>query len=61
MSLVAVVFGVVFVVNGITAISQKDLYDTPITATVVDVQEEWVTPADPNEADYLEKTAQGFI
>ena len=40
MSVAAVVFGVVFAVTGIKTISEKDLYDTQITATVVDVQEE---------------------
>jgi len=57
MSVAAVVFGVVFAVTGIKTISEKDLYDTQITATVVDVQEEWESSADPDEADRLVNTA----
>lgn len=57
MSVAAVVFGVVFAVTGIKTISEKDLYDTQITATVVDVQEEWENSADPDEPDRLVNTA----
>ncbi|MBQ9599798.1 MAG: hypothetical protein IJR33_08345 [Clostridia bacterium] len=57
MSVAAVVFGVVFAVSGINTISEKDLYDTQITAEVVDVQEEWESSADPDEADRLVNTA----
>ena len=57
MSVAAVVFGIVFAVSGIKTISEKDLYDTQITATVVDVQEEWESSADPDEADRLVNTA----
>ena len=57
MSVAAVVFGVVFAVTGIKTISEKDLYDTQITATVVDVQEEWESSADPEEPDRLVNTA----
>ena len=57
MSVAAVVFGVVFAVTGIKTISEKDLYDTQITATVVDVQEEWESAADPEEPDRLVKNA----
>ena len=57
MSVAAVVFGVVFAVSGIKTISEKDLYDTQITAEVVDVQEEWESSADPDEADRLVNTA----
>ncbi len=57
MSVAAVVFGVVFAVTGIKTISEKDLYDTQITATVVDVQEEWESSADPEEPDRLVNNA----
>lgn len=57
MSVAAVVFGTVFAVSGIKTISEKDLYDTQITAAVVDVQEEWESSADPDEADRLVNTA----
>ena len=57
MSVAAVVFGVVFAVSGIKTIAEKDLYDTQITATVVDVQEEWESAADPDEPDRLVNTA----
>ncbi len=56
-SVVAVVVGIVFAFNGINTIKNKDLYDKQITATVVDVQEEWQTAADPEEPDELVKTA----
>ncbi len=57
MSVAAVVFGIVFAVTGIKTISEKDLYDTQITATVVDVQEEWESSADPEEPDRLVNNA----
>lgn len=57
MSVAAVVFGTVFAVSGIKTISEKDLYDTQITAAVVDVQGEWESSADPDEADRLVNTA----
>lgn len=57
MSVAAVVFGIIFVVVGIKTISEKDLYDTQITATVVDITEEWEEAADPDEPDHLVNTA----
>ncbi len=57
MSFAAIVFGVVFAISGIKTISEKDLYDTQIKATVVDVQEEWESSADPDEPDRLVNTA----
>ncbi len=57
LSIAAVVLGIVFVISGIKTIADRDLYDTTVTATVVDVQEEWVQSADSEEADHLEKTA----
>ena len=56
MSIAAVVFGIIFVVVGIKTISEKDLYDTQITATVVDVTEEWQEAVNEDEADQLVKT-----
>ena len=56
-SIAAVVFGIIFVVSGIKTIANKDLFDTQVTATVVDIQEEWQTSGDPEEADTLVKTA----
>lgn len=56
-SVVAAVFGVVFVIVGITTIATKDLYDTKVTATVVEVTEELVVATAEDEADHIEKTA----
>lgn len=44
----AVILGIVFVVSGIHKLATKDLYDSTVTATVVDIQEEWDTSADDN-------------
>ena len=57
MSIGAVVFGIIFVISGIKTVSERDLYDTQITAKVVDVQEEWESSADPDEPDRLVNTA----
>ena len=57
MSIAAVIFGVVFAVSGIKTVSEKDLYDTQIKATVVDMQEEWESSADPDQPDSLVNTA----
>ena len=57
MSIAAVVFGIIFVISGIKTIAEKDLYDSTVTATVVDIQEEWETSADPDEPDRLVQTA----
>ena len=56
-SVVAVVLGIIFAISGINTIKNKDLYDTRVTATVVDVEEEWRTSADPEEPDELVRTA----
>ncbi len=53
MSIGVVVFGIIFVVSGISTIANKDKFDTQITATVVDIQEEWETSGDPEEPDRL--------
>ena len=57
MSIAAVVIGIIFAVSGIKTIAEKDLYDTEITATVVDVQEEWETSGDPDDTGRLVRTA----
>lgn len=56
-SIGVVVFGIIFVVSGISTIANKDKYDTQITATVVDIQEEWESSGDPEEADHLVRNA----
>lgn len=57
MPIVAVVAGIIFVISGISTIANKDKFDTQITATVVDIQEEWESSADPDEPDRLVHTA----
>ena len=52
----AVIFGIVFVVVGITTLSNKDKYDTTVTATVVEVEEQFI-PGNADEADRTEYTA----
>ncbi|MBR7070925.1 MAG: hypothetical protein IKI29_02005 [Clostridia bacterium] len=49
MSIVAVIAGVVFIIAGIHSLATKDLYDSTVTATVVDVQEEWDN-SDPDDS-----------
>lgn len=41
MALLAVVAGVVFVISGIHTLLNKDLYDSTVTAVIVDAVEEW--------------------
>ena len=53
MSIGFVVVGIIFVVNGISTIANKDKFDTQITATIVDIQQEWESSADPDEPDHL--------
>ena len=48
-SVVAIIFGIVAIVNGVKTISERDLYDSTVTATVVDVQEE-IDSSDPENA-----------
>ena len=40
-SVLIIVLGIVFVVSGIHTLATKDLYDSSVTATVVDVEEYW--------------------
>lgn len=57
MSIGFVAVGIIFAVSGISTIANKDKFDTQITATVVDIQEEWESAADPDEPDRLVSTA----
>ena len=57
LSVVAVIAGIAFVVAGIVQIANKDKYDSTVTATIVDIQEEWETATDPDDVDKLVKTA----
>lgn len=52
-SILAVVFGIVFVINGITMLKNRDLYDSTVTATVVDIQEEWQTVGDDDQLETI--------
>lgn len=52
-SIAIIAFGVVFIVSGISTIANKDKFDTQLKATVVDVQEEWESSADPDDSDRL--------
>ena len=38
---IAIVLGIVAVVSGVRKLVNKDLYDSTVTATIVDIQEEW--------------------
>ena len=49
LSILVVVFGIVFVVSGITTLKNKDLYDSAVNATVVDIQEEWQTVGEDDQ------------
>lgn len=40
-SILAVVAGVIFVISGISTLRNKDLYDSSVTATVVDIEEDY--------------------
>ena len=49
--IVAVVVGVVFVISGISSLKNKDLYDSKVIATVVDIQEEWVNDGEDSHTE----------
>ena len=51
LSVVFIAGGVAFIVLGIHQISTKDLYDSTVTATVVDVEENLDTITDPENAE----------
>ena len=38
---IAIVLGIVAVISGVRKLANKDLYDSTVTATIVDIQEEW--------------------
>ncbi len=57
MSIGVVVVGIIFAISGISTIANKDKFDTQITATVVDIQQEWESSADPDDPDRLVDTA----
>ena len=57
LSITAVAFGIVFVISGIKTIANKDLFDTQITATVVDIQEELQIATDPEGVDEIVNVA----
>ncbi len=48
-SILAVIFGTVFIVSGITTLKNKNLYDSTVNATVVDIQEEWQTVGEDDQ------------
>ena len=50
-SVLAVVFGIVFIISGITTLKNKDLYDSTVTATIVDIQEEWQTVGEDQQLE----------
>ncbi len=49
MSIAAVAVGIIFIISGVQTLLNKDLYDSTVTATVVDVQEEW-DYSDPDDS-----------
>ena len=38
---IAIVLGIIAVISGVRKLVNKDLYDSTVTATIVDIQEEW--------------------
>jgi len=38
---IAIVLGIVAVISGVRKLANKNLYDSTVTATIVDIQEEW--------------------
>lgn len=54
-SLIAVVLGIALIAFGIYSLSTKHLYDSSVTATIVDVEEHWESGG-ADEADTLVKT-----
>lgn len=57
LSIAVVVGGIAFAIVGVVQLVNKDKYDSTVTATIVDIQEEWETAADPDGVDRLVKTA----
>ncbi len=56
-SLLAVLVGIGCAVAGIVQFVNKDKFDTPVTAVIVDIQEEWETATTEDEAGHLVRTA----
>ena len=59
---IAIVLGIVAIVSGAKLYSQKDLYDTPAKAVIVDIQEEWVSEGDDTHLEttvYVDYEADG--
>ncbi len=52
-SVFAVVFGIIFIISGITTLKNKDLYDSTVTATIVDVQQEWQTVGEDEQLETI--------
>lgn len=50
-SIAAVAVGIIFVISGIHTLATKDLYDSTVEATVVDVQEEWVDSGEDSHTE----------
>ena len=50
-SIVAVIAGIVFIISGIHTYKNKDLYDSTVTATVVEVVEDIDTSTDPENPE----------
>ena len=53
----AVIFGIAFMVMGIVQYANRDKYDSTVTAKIVDITEEWETDATEDGVDRLVKTA----
>ncbi len=50
--IIAVVLGIIAIVSGVHKMATKDLYDSTVTATIVDVQEEWDNTGEDSELVY---------
>ena len=56
-SIAVVVGGIAFAIVGVVQLANKDKYDSTVTATIVDIQEEWEYATTDDETDRLVKTA----
>ena len=50
--IIAIIMGIIAIVSGVHKMATKDLYDSTVTATVVDVQEEWDHTGEDSELVY---------
>lgn len=48
----AIIMGIIAIVSGVHKMATKDLYDSTVTATVVDVQKEWDNTGEDSELVY---------